>query len=97
MKIYLKTDDNKRITLRHNKGARCAFANIPCPSCAEPLLEVYGEGRRREGDGKEVADAIADCCGRRIGTLVVEYDTLFGITEDEAVADVARAHGLKLY
>ena len=57
-------------------------------------FKVQGTGRRpSEDDRAYEADAVAACCGQRVGLLRLEVSTLFGVREDEAVARL----GVRIY
>jgi hypothetical protein len=63
-----------------------------CPGCGATPLHVSGTGQRiASNDRAYEADAVAVCCGAAVGTLRVDVDTLFGLTEDEAVLKRGRA------
>jgi hypothetical protein len=58
---------------------------MTCPECRQPLV-VGGAGSRPSKDDRAYeADASCLGCRKRMGTLRVETDTIFGVREDERV------------
>jgi hypothetical protein len=58
-----------------------------CPGCGASPFKVSGTGMHIAPNDRDYeADAVALCCDRRVGTLRVETNTLFGLREDEAIA-----------
>lgn len=59
----------------------------PCPACgADGELIVQGTRVRPSSDDRAYeADAVARCCGKRVGVIRTEVATLFGVREDMAV------------
>ena len=57
-----------------------------CPHCGEtPLLVVGKAGTGDQTDRDMVRTAVCKVCSKKIGTIRVEFDTLFGQREDERV------------
>lgn len=57
-----------------------------CPTCERGELRVIGDVKRQAiGHDTVTAPALALCCGREIGTVRVEFNTIFGLEEDHAV------------
>lgn len=64
-----------------------------CPHCKRASVVVQGGGVGIKGVGRKPsqddraweARAVTTCCKKHVGTLRVEANTLFGVTEDAAV------------
>jgi hypothetical protein len=84
-KIMLHLDDGTVLKVPDPEDVPDAtMPGVACPACkAEPLV-VHGFGRRHDYD-TFYADAMCMQCQARVGELRVKVNTLFGISEDEAV------------
>lgn len=58
-----------------------------CPSCGAARPKIQGIGNRTSSHSTVTESARCLECGDVIGLISVEFDTLFGICEDEAVAN----------
>ena len=87
MKVYLLTPTGPRRKARvPYEDADHAVVAGSCPACGAADFRVAGTGRRPSADDRAwEADAVALCCGRHVGTIRLEPNTLFGVREDEAV------------
>ncbi len=92
--IRLKMDGETRSArLPAQDADHCVVAG-KCP-CGVTPFRVQGTGRRHSSDDRAYeADGVAMCCGKYVGVIRVETNTLFGVREDEAVARCgARVYG----
>ena len=95
MKIYLlmKDGSRRRKCRLPYEDAAFALAEGSCPYCGVeeqgPALrgfKIAGSNRRASADDRAwEADAGCLACKTHLGTLRVETNTLFGVTEDERV------------
>lgn len=86
MKIELQPTTGPRIRARlPYEGAEYVVLSAPCPSCDTPAAPIAGKGVDTTTHSTHEAEAIATCCGARVGRLIVTLDTLFGIEEDNRV------------
>lgn len=94
MKIYLTnipTGDKRRRCMAPYEGADHAVVDGACPLCKAQPFKVQGTGARPSSDDRaREASAVAVCCGRAVGTIRAEADTLFGMREDQAVLEHGR-------
>jgi len=86
MKITLTDPDGQdRLAEQPYHGAEHVIVLAPCPKCG--AKEVRGNGKHAEHDEYyETSDAVCARCGAARGTIKVEFNTLFGITEDDRIA-----------
>lgn len=89
MKVYLIHDGQRRACTLPYAESDHVVADGACPHCKslEKLpFKIAGSNQRpSEDDRAWEADAVALCCGRGVGILRVETNTLFGVREDRAV------------
>ena len=69
-----------------------------CPACGGPsegpLRLIAERARQAQVHDTITAPALALCCGAKIGSVVVEVETIFGLEEDDAVLEGrARVYG----
>ena len=87
MKITIHIEGRGRRSARlPYQGAEHVLMAGACPACGADGPALFGD-RPEQGHDRYTATAVhvgADC-GAAIGTMVVEFDTLFGIEEDERV------------
>ncbi len=64
----------------------------PEPGCTADPFRVAGSTPREVDDREVHAPAICVGCGACVGTLVVDYVTVFGFAEDRAVRQRVRVY-----
>ena len=87
MRIFLLIRDApKRTAKPPHPEADHVIIDGACPLCGCKDFRTAGTGKRpSEDDRAWEADARALCCGKPVGVLRVETNTLFGVREDETV------------
>lgn len=88
MKVHLRMADGgpQRKAAPPFPEADHAVVDGKCPACGAEPFKVAGHGKYASQDDRAwEAEASALCCGKHVGTLRVETNTLFGVREDEAV------------
>jgi hypothetical protein len=87
VKVFLLVDRKRHVaTLPYAHADHVLVTGRKCPHCGCDPFGVAGRGRRASADDRAwEADASCTNCGRAVGLLRAEPDTLFGVTEDEAV------------
>lgn len=84
--LLMKWGGPKRKVCVPFDGADHAVADGACPCCGTEDFKVAGSGRRASADDRAwEADAGCLACKAHVGTLRVEPNTLFGVSEDERV------------
>lgn len=90
-KIYLDTQntdfadkDRPKRRFMEDCGSYGIFAGS-CPACGAKPFKAQGNGRRERDDRDIVADGFCVDCGKPVGLIVVETNTLFGLKEDRRV------------
>jgi hypothetical protein len=76
---------------------KAAEADLPCPSCAQDPLPVYGRARRIVDENSHEADGHCFACHAHVGLIRAEYRTIFGATEDAAVRAEIEERGGRVY
>ncbi len=85
MIVTLQTETARHPARVPFAGADHALVDAACPICKTPApLKVRGVSPSHDHDTWS-ADAMAVCCGARIGQLQAKVSTIFGIDEDRAV------------
>ncbi len=89
--IHFNAPEEKfpRNALLPYQGAPHLVVEGKCPLCQNERFLVMGDAKTRQDQSEAVFFAVAftKCCpeSKAIGTLRVEYSTLFGFDEDQAV------------
>jgi len=87
VRVYLETDSGRREAKRPHANA--AFVYCPMekggPTCVCGGNAFHGDGDIQRGREEYRVRARCNGCGAKLGTIVTEVDTLFGIEEDERV------------
>lgn len=84
--ITLKTGTAVLTCKLEHENADRVVAPGSCPHCQHTPFEVRGENRRDAADDRALeADGFCPYCGKEVGLLRVEMNTLFGVKEDRAV------------
>lgn len=87
------------VTLKPREGASIRAAVVEsgehvvvalCPSCGASDARVRGTGIRDRTHDTYVAAARCLECGSEVGDLRCKMDTIFGLSEDEAVLSYGR-------
>jgi len=92
MQVSLRMDDGRTVEARPpTPDASWVETGIECPSGGH-YLDVRSDTRIRHERHYEGPGAYCMACKRKVGTLVVKTDTLFGLDEDEAVARRGRVY-----
>lgn len=91
MRIQIREDGGRAVCQVPYRGAAFVETARECPYCGSG--RVRGEGKRREV-GHDTITCPAHCydCDEPRGRLVVRVSTIFGIEEDERVAQRARVY-----
>ena len=79
--------ENRRRTIRVIDDGRGAIADGECPHCEAYPFSVGGHGQHIHSHDTYAADASCIACGERVGVMYARVDTLFGLEEDEAIAN----------
>lgn len=67
-------------------GADHAIASGACFHCGAEPFKIAGGGMRASADDRAwESDGKALCCGKAVGVIRAEPDTIFGVREDDAV------------
>lgn len=88
MKMFLIREGEKRrkLTTPHAEADHGVVEGA-CPECKSIDFKVAGTGRRASKDDRAwEADAVALCCNKPVGLIRVETNTLFGVREDQRIA-----------
>lgn len=84
MSLFLVTKAGRTRLPMPPRGAKDVATDATC-ACGKPL-RVRGAARHPgEDDRAWEAEAHAVCCGRVVGVLRLESETIFGVLEDDAV------------
>lgn len=91
-KIFLLVSDGPRRKAKN--GGDHAIVAGKCPLCGAEPFHCAGTGRRPSADDRAYeADAVSSCCNKYVGILRIEVNTLFGVREDETIAQM----GIRIY
>jgi hypothetical protein len=75
-----------------SEDGKAATAEGPCPCCGVKPFALAGAGMRIADDDRAYeADGQCVACGKPVGIIRAEVDTLFGLREDQAVLTHGRA------
>jgi hypothetical protein len=86
MKVVLISEGARRPCTLPHKECDHVVAEGACPHCKATPFKVAGGGMQPSADDQAYeATARALCCGKGVGTLRAEMNTLFGVEEDERV------------
>lgn len=92
MNVYLLTADGRVPCGVPHFESTYVLVDGPCHVCGVVPFKVRGHEQHPSDDDRAIeAVAMSLCCGRDVGTLRVETDTLFGVREDQAVLGHGRA------
>lgn len=93
MKLTLKYEGTTYALRLDDPDATSAIVlEAVCPKCGSSEWYVKGTGKRPGLDDRSYeADAVAMCCGARVGTIRAAVETIFGVREDRAVLEFGRA------
>lgn len=93
MRLVLRIDDTEHpLAEPGHHGSAPTEPALPCPHCKTALLRVVGNGRRIGGRDYYTANGSCVACGGAVGEIRAYMNTLFGLEEDEAVAQRARVY-----
>lgn len=86
MKITVTIDERTLVATLPFPMAEHVEVQTTCPHCQDTPLLVSGKaGTGESTERQQTQDAICRGCGEIVGEIKVEFDTLFGITEDRRV------------
>lgn len=75
-----------RLPIPKEKHVQSVAPGGPCPFCGAIDYRVHGEDRHISEDDRAYESVACCCtCNKRVGTLRLNTDTLFGLHEDEMV------------
>jgi phenylpropionate dioxygenase-like ring-hydroxylating dioxygenase large terminal subunit len=83
--ITLRIGDEQRAVTTNEDGTEATAAGT-CPHCGVEPFAIAGGGMRIATDDRAYeADGRCVVCGEPVGLIRAEAETIFGLTEDEAV------------
>ncbi len=89
MKVCVQIDGKRRKASVPYEGAEFVCVEGACPACGvcvDAVFKCIGKSDEQSvGHDTITAPALALCCEKHIGTMVVTFSTIFGIEEDRAV------------
>lgn len=85
MKLHVTIADEPRTASLPYESAPFVDVSGGCPSCGADLRVIGDVTRQVIGHDTITAPALATCCRAEVGTLRVEFNTIFGLEEDAAV------------
>lgn len=91
MKIEVVLDDGRRVQAIEHASRLWVETNLECPSGGH-YLDVRSDERHRVDNRRYEGRAYCMKCKKQVGLLVVTPSTLFGLEEDEAVAQRCRVY-----
>lgn len=80
-------NESKNVATKAHDGCDYVTVETCCPHCQEKPLNCFGKTGPTISTDDRAYECVAFsiCCDRNVGILRAETDTLFGLSEDNAV------------
>lgn len=83
--IHIEGETEPREASLPDRSSSFVVASGACPLCRHAPLHASGSGEQVTGHDTITSACVCRTCDKRIGSIVVTMDSLFGIEEDRRV------------